>query len=270
MKELTALQKIERSIHKKFRREIWRKFISGVQKYEMIQANDKIAICISGGKDSMLMAKLMQQLHRHSDVPFELIFLVMNPGYNKENFLKIKSNAEFLKIPITVFDSDIFEIVSKEKKSPCYLCARMRRGFLYANAQKLGCNKIALGHHMSDVVETTLMGMLYGAQFQTMMPKLKSRNFPGMELIRPMYCVEEAAILAWKNYNRLSFIQCACPLSSGENESTREAVKKLIENLKKENKDIEKSVFKSLHMLNLDTAIGYKLNEVEHSFLDGY
>ncbi|MCL2386911.1 MAG: tRNA 2-thiocytidine biosynthesis TtcA family protein, partial [Defluviitaleaceae bacterium] len=213
MKELTTCQKIERSIHKKFRREIWRLFIAGIQKYKLIEAGDKIAVCISGGKDSMLMAKLMQELHRHSEIPFEPVFLVMNPGYNEINFAKVKANAALLEIPITVFDSDIFEIVSKTDRSPCYLCARMRRGFLYSSAQKLGCNKIALGHHMSDVVETTLMGMLYSAQYQVMMPKLHSKNFPNMQLIRPMYCIGEDAILAWKRYNNLSFIQCACPLA---------------------------------------------------------
>ena len=217
MKELTPLQQIERSLHKKFRREIWRKFVAGVQQYELIKPGDKIAVCVSGGKDSMLLAKLMQALHRHSEIPFEPVFLVMNPGYNEIAFQKVVANAARLGIPIEVRDSDIFEIVTKTDRSPCYLCARMRRGFLYATAQEMGCNKIALGHHKSDVVETTLMGMLYGAQFQIMLPKLKSRNFPNMELIRPMYCVEETAILAWKNYNDLSFIQCACPLAENCN-----------------------------------------------------
>jgi tRNA(Ile)-lysidine synthase TilS/MesJ len=273
MKELTPLQKIERSIHKKFRREIWRFFIAGVQKYKLIQANDKIAVCLSGGKDSMLMAKLFQQLHSRSEIPFEPVYMVMNPGYSEADFRKLTANAEFLGIPITVFNSDIFEIVSKTDRSPCYLCARMRRGFLYSSAQKMGCNKIALGHHMSDVVETTLMGMLYGAQYQIMMPKLKSRNFPDMELIRPMYCIGEDAILAWKRYNGLSFLHCACPLAEyceNDGTSTRQLVKNLITELKKENKDVEKSVFQSLQMVNLDTTIGYKLNGVEHSFLDDY
>lgn len=277
MKELTPCQKIERSIYKKFRRVIWRSFIAGVKKYQLIQAGDKVAVCISGGKDSMLLAKLMQELHRHSEILFEPIFMVMNPGYNEINFQKVKTNAAFLEIPITVFDSDIFEIVSKADRSPCYLCARMRRGFLYSSAQKLGCNKIALGHHMSDVVETTLMGMLYGAQYQVMMPKLRSRNFAGMELIRPMYCIEEAAILAWKNYNNLNFINCACPLAENCNiydasggTSKRQEIKVLLQNLKKDNKDVEKSVFQSIQMINLDTAIGYKLKGREHSFLDSY
>lgn len=277
MKTLSPLQKIERSLHKKFRREIWRKFVAGVQKYELIQAGDKIAVCVSGGKDSFLMAKLMQELHRHGEVPFEPIFLVMNPGFNEINFQKIVANAALLEIPIEVHDSDIFEIVSKTDRSPCYLCARMRRGFLYATAQRLGCNKIALGHHLSDVVETTLMGMLFGGQFQVMLPKLMSKNFAGMQLIRPMYCIDEAAILAWKNYNGLQFIQCACPLSENCNmydasggTGTRAIVKNLLTNLKKDHKDVEKSAFQSLQMLNLDTAIGYKLHGKEHSFLDKF
>jgi len=277
MKELSLVQKIERSIHKKYRKVIWRPFIEGIKRYELIKENDAIAVCVSGGKDSMLLAKLMQALHRHSDFPFELHFMVMNPGYNEINFQKVVANAEMLEIPITVFDSDIFEVVQKTDRSPCYLCARMRRGHLYSHARKLGCNKIALGHHLSDVVETTLMGMLFGAQYQVMMPKLKSRNFPGMELIRPMYCVEEDAILAWKRYNGLTFIQCACPLSENCNifdasggTSKRQEVKALLRQLKRDNKDVEKSVFQSLHMVNLDTTIGYKLNEREYSFLDGY
>jgi len=251
--------------------------VEGVQRYELISTGDRIAVCVSGGKDSMLMAKLMQQLQRHSEVSFELVFLVMNPGYNEINFQKVVACATLLGIPIEVYNSDIFEIVTKTDRSPCYLCARMRRGFLYATAQKIGCNKIALGHHMSDVVETTLMGMLYGAQYQVMMPKLRSKNFAGMELIRPMYCIGEDAILAWKRYNGLSFIQCACPLAENCNifdanggTSTRLVVKNLLANLKKENKDVEKSVFQSLQMVNLDTSIGYKLKGVEHSFLDDY
>ena len=277
MKELTFAQKTERCIFKKYRRSIWRPFIEGLKKYELIQEGDRIAVCISGGKDSMLLAKLMQILHRQSAVKFELEFLVMNPGYNEINFQKVTANAEKLEIPITVFNSDIFEIVQKTDRSPCYLCARMRRGFLYSSAQKLGCNKIALGHHLSDVVETTLMGMLYGAQYQVMMPKLRSKNFDGMELIRPMFCIEEDAVLAWKNYNELSFIQCACPLSDNCNifdasggTSKRQEVKALLRQLKRDNKDVEKSVFNSLQMVNLDTTIGYKLNGEDFSFLDDY
>jgi len=253
MKELTPIQKIERSIHKKFRREIWRKFVASVQQYELIETGDKIAVCISGGKDSMLMAKLMQQMHRHSNVPFELEFLVMNPGYNEINFQKVVANATSLEIPIQVFNSNIFDVVTKTDRSPCYLCARMRRGFLYSTAKQLGCNKIALGHHLSDVVETTLMSMLFGAQYQIMRPKLSSQNFAGMQLIRPMFCVEETAIHAWKRYNGLSFIQCACPLAencnvfdaSGGN-SSRQTVKAMLAQLKKDHKDVEKSVFESI------------------------
>lgn len=277
MKELTFAQRVERSIYKKYRKAIWRPFIEGIKQYKLIQENDAIAVCVSGGKDSMLLAKLMQALHKHSDFPFELHFMVMNPGYNEINFQKVVSNAAMLEIPITVFDSDIFEVVQKTDRSPCYLCARMRRGHLYSHAQKLGCNKIALGHHLSDVVETTLMGMLFGAQYQVMMPKLKSQNFAGMELIRPMYCIEEDAILAWKRYNELTFIQCACPLSENCNifdasggTSKRQEVKALLRQLKRDNKDVEKSVFQSLHMVNLDTTIGYKQNGVERSFLDDY
>ena len=276
-KELTAIQLIERSIHKKFRKPLWKAFVAGIQQYELIQEGDCIAVCISGGKDSMLMAKLMQQLHRISEFPFDVKYLVMNPGYNEINFRRVIANAAMLEIPIEVFDSDIFEVVTNTDRSPCYLCARMRRGHLYAQAQRLGCNKIALGHHFNDVVETTLMGMLYGAQVQTMMPKLKSKNFAGMELIRPMYCVHEDAIIAWKNYNNLEFIQCACPLSencsvfdASGGASKRQEVKTLLKNLKRDNKDVEKSIFQSIHSVNLDTIIGYKLNGVEHSFLEGY
>ncbi|MCL1877853.1 MAG: tRNA 2-thiocytidine biosynthesis protein TtcA [Defluviitaleaceae bacterium] len=274
-KTLTEIQIIERSIHKKFRRELWRKFIRAVQKYELIQADDKIAVCISGGKDSFLMAKLFQQLHRLSETPFDLAFVVMNPGYDAASFDKILTNADRLQVPVQVFDSDIFEIVQKSSGgSPCYLCARMRRGFLYATAQNLVCNKIALGHHMSDVVETTLMGMLYGAQNQTMMPKLKSRNFSEMQLIRPMYCIEEAAVTAWKNYNKLEFIACGgCPLKSYCDEgniSARAAVKAFLAEMKTTNPDVEKNVFNALQCVNLETTIAYKKDGVIHSFLDDF
>jgi len=277
MKELTQIQSIERSVHKKFRKTIWRPFIAGVKRYQLINPGDKIAVCISGGKDSMLLAKLMQQLHRHSQFEFELKFIVMDPGYNEINRQKVISNAALLEIPIEIFNSNIFEVVTETDRSPCYLCARMRRGFLYAHAQKIGCNKIALGHHFSDVVETTLMGMLFGAQIQTMMPKLKSKNFPGMELIRPMYCVPEEQILVWKNYNQLTFIQCACPLSENCNildaqggASKRQEVKALLKQLKRDNKDIENNIFKSIHMVNLETIIGYKMHGEETNFLDRY
>jgi len=276
-KQLTPIQKIERSIHKKYRKAIWKPFVTGIQRYELIQEGDSIAVCISGGKDSMLMAKLMQALYRYSSFPFEVKFLVMNPGYNEINLQRVIANAAKLEIPIQIFNSNIFEVVTNTDRSPCYLCARMRRGHLYAYAKELGCNKIALGHHFNDVVETTLMGMLFGAQIQTMMPKLKSKNFPGLELIRPMYCVHEEAILAWKNYNNLEFIQCACPLAescsvfdASGGVSKRQEIKMLLKNLKRENKDVEKSIFQSIHAVNLDTVIGYKLDGKDFSFLDKY
>jgi len=277
MNNLTPCEKIERSINKKFRIKLWRPFIEGVKRYELIQEGDSIAICISGGKDSMLLAKLMQALHRYSQFPFQLQFIVMDPGYNEINRQRIIANAAILEIPISVFTSNIFETVVKTDRSPCYLCARMRRGFLYAHAQKLGCNKIALGHHFSDVIETALMNMFYGSEFGTMMPKLKSRNYPGMELIRPMYCVHEDSIVAWARYNELSFIQCACPLSencniydAGGGASKRQEVKTLLKQLKRDNRDVETSIFQSLHRVNLDTVIGYRQKGKEHSFLDAW
>ena len=268
---------IERSIIKKFRKSIWNPFILAVKRYELIKEGDRIAVCISGGKDSMLLAKLMQELHRHSDVPFELKFLVMDPGYNAANREKIESNARLLHIPITVFETDIFEIADSVTQSPCYLCARMRRGHLYSKAKELGCNKIALGHHFSDVIETTLLGMFYGSQLQAMLPKLHSTNFEGMELIRPMYCIHEEDVIAWRNYNNLEFIQCACRFTEKYtlcgNEggiSKRQEVKQLIKTLKAENPLIEKSIFNSIHSVCLDTMLGYKSKGVEHSFLDDY
>ena len=275
MKELTPCEKIERSINKKFRSGLWRPFIEGIKRYELISKGDSIAVCISGGKDSMLLAKLMQALHRYSEFPFELKFIVMDPGYNEINRQKVIANAATLEIPISVFESNIFETVVKTDRSPCYLCARMRRGFLYAHAQKLGCNKIALGHHLSDVIETALMNMFYGSEFGTMMPKLKSKNYPGMELIRPMYCIHEETIIAWARYNGLSFIRCACPLSescnvfdAGGGASRRQEVKALLKQLRRDNKDVEASIFTSLHRVNLDTVPGYRQGKREFSFLD--
>jgi len=275
MKSLTTCEKIERSINKKFRPNIWRPFIEGLKRYELVKEGDSIAVCISGGKDSMLLAKLMQALYKFSDFPFDLRYIVMDPGYNEINRQKIIANAATLEIPISIFESNIFETVVKTDRSPCYLCARMRRGFLYAYAQKLGCNKIALGHHFSDVIETALMNMFYGSQFGTMMPKLKSKNYPGMELIRPMYCVHEEAIIAWARYNGLQFIQCACPLSEACNvfdatggTSRRQEVKALLKQLRRDNKDVEMSIFTCLHRVNLDTILGYKQREQEFSFLD--
>ncbi|MBE6009274.1 MAG: tRNA 2-thiocytidine biosynthesis protein TtcA [Lachnospiraceae bacterium] len=268
---------IERSIVKKFRKEIWRKFTRAINEYELIKDGDRIAVCISGGKDSMLMAKLFQELERHGKKNFETVFLVMDPGYNKENALAIRNNAELMHVPITVFSSDIFDIVTDIEDSPCYLCARMRRGHLYAKAKELGCNKIALGHHFDDVIETILMGMLYGGQIQTMMPKLHSTNFEGMELIRPMYLIREEAVKHWRDYNKLHFLQCACKFTeqcaleeSRESSSKRKEVKALIRELAKRNPYIEKNIFRSVENVNLKTIIAYKEDGVKHSFLDTY
>lgn len=268
---------IERSIIKKFRKPIWRRFTKAIREYELVQDGDKIAVCISGGKDSMLMAKLFQELSRHGKKNFEVVFLVMNPGYNEINYQTIKDNAKILNVPITVFESDIFNIVAAEEQSPCYLCARMRRGYLYSKAKELGCNKIALGHHYDDVIETILMGMLYGAQVQTMMPKLHSTNFEGMELIRPLYLIREADIIHWANYNDLHFIQCACRFTEHcascggtEKDSKRAEIKELIHELAKKDPVIEYNIFRSVENVNLNTVIGYKQDGVRHNFLDTY
>lgn len=273
-RELEKHELVERSIIKTYRKRIWNPFLIALKNYKLVNAGDKIAVCISGGKDSMLMAKLLQELHKYSEVPFELVYLVMNPGYNAENLKKIEDNAKLLHIPITVFETNIFSVADKTEKSPCYLCARMRRGHLYKMAQDLGCNKIALGHHFNDVIETTLLGMFYGSQLQSMLPKLHSTNFEGMELIRPMYCIHEDAIIAWQKYNELEFIQCACRFTencdNGTGDSKRQEIKQLIKKLKKTNPNIEKSIFNSIHSVCLDTMAGYKSNGVEHSFLDNY
>ena len=268
---------IERSIIKKFRKPIWRRFTKAIREYELVQDGDKIAVCISGGKDSMLMAKLFQELSRHGKKNFEVVFLVMNPGYNEINYQTIKDNAKILNVPITVFESDIFNIVAAEEQSPCYLCARMRRGYLYSKAKELGCNKIALGHHYDDVIETILMGMLYGAQVQTMMPKLHSTNFEGMELIRPLYLIREADIIHWANYNDLHFIQCACRFTEHcascggtEKGSKRAEIKELIHELAQKDPVIEYNIFRSVENVNLNTVIGYKQDGVRHNFLDTY
>ena len=260
-----------------YRRQLCGLFVAAVRRYELVSRGGRIAVCISGGKDSMVLAKLMQELQRHTDQPFELTFLVMDPGYNPENRALIQENARTLGIPITIFDSDIFDVTVQVDKNPCYLCARMRRGFLYAKAQELGCNKIALGHHFSDVVETTLLGLFYGAQLQAMPPKLHSKNFPGMELIRPLYCVHEDAIIAWKNYNHLRFLQCACRFTEerdaaedGVGESKRQEIKLLLRELKKTNPNIEKSIFRAIHGVQLDTFPGFKYKGQAHSFLDFY
>ena len=274
---LEPCQLIERSIIRKYRKELWNPFIAAVKRYELIQPGDRIAVCISGGKDSMLLAKLMQELHRHTDVPFELAFLVMDPGYNELNRRKIEQNAALLQIPITVFETDIFDVANNSEKNPCYLCARMRRGNLYSHARQLGCNKIALGHHFNDVIETTVMAMFYGSQLQAMPPKLHSTNFEGMELIRPLYCVHEEDIIAWARYNGLEFLQCACRFTEnnaadehGVGASKRQEIKLLLRQLKRNNPDIEKSVFNSIHAVCLDTMVGYKTRGKEISFLDHY
>lgn len=276
-KELERYQKIERSIITTYRKEIWSPFVLAVKKYRLIDKGDKIAVCISGGKDSMLLAKLMQELQRHSDIPFELVFLVMNPGYNQANAQKIEENAELLHVPITVFESDVFAVSETvNAQSPCYMCARMRRGHLYAKAKELGCNKIALGHHKSDVIETTVMGMLYGGQIQGMLPRIKSTNFEGMELIRPMYCILEEDILRWKEYNGLDFIACACKFTqktTGTDEdgfSARRRVKQWIAQLKTENENVENNIFQSIHNVQLDTLAEYKQDGVKHSFLEKF
>lgn len=273
MSDINA-QDVERSIVKKFRKEIWRKFTRAINKYELIKDGDRIAVCISGGKDSMLMAKLFQELWRHGRQNFEVKFLVMNPGYNEENYQNILNNAGRLNVPITVFCTEIFDTVADITDSPCYLCARMRRGYLYSHARELGCNKIALGHHYDDVIETILMGMLYGGQVQTMMPKLHSTNFEGMELIRPLYLIREEDIIRWTHYNELRFIQCACRftenLASGAGDSKRAEIKELIRELSRKSPFIEKNIFRSVENVNLSTVIAYKQNGVRHHFLDDY
>jgi tRNA(Ile)-lysidine synthase TilS/MesJ len=267
---------VEKSIVKKYRKEIWIKFIAGIKEYQLIKEGDKIAVCISGGKDSMLMAKCMQHLQKYSEFNFDVEYLVMDPGYNPINRQVIIDNAECLNIPIKIFESNIFDVVAGADRSPCYLCAKMRRGHLYKNAQDLGCNKIALGHHFDDVIETILMSMLYGAEIRTMMPKLHSTNYKGMELIRPMYMVKEADIIAWKRYNELQFIQCACRFTEncviGDNGggSKREEMKVLIKKFRQTNSNIEMNIFKSVHNVNLETLIGYRDGEIQHKFLDEY
>jgi tRNA(Ile)-lysidine synthase TilS/MesJ len=267
---------VEKSIIKKYRREIWKKFLSAIDAYGLIQENDKIAVCMSGGKDSMLMAKCMQQLHRYSKFSFDVVYLVMDPGYNDMNRRMIEENAEFLNIPVQIFPAPIFDYVAKLDKYPCYICARMRRGYLYKQAQALGCNKIALGHHFDDVIETVLMSMFYNGEFRTMMPKLRSTNWEGMELIRPMYRVKEQDIVAWRQYNGLKFIQCACRLTEncmlddGGMGSKRQEIKQLIRRLRQTNPNIDSNIFSSIHDVNLDTVIGYHGNGEKHSFDELY
>ena len=270
------IREIERSIIKKFRKPVWRRFTKAINEYELIKDGDKIAVCISGGKDSMLMAKLFQELARHGKKNFEVVFLVMNPGNNEANYQLILENSRTLGIPITVFQSEIFDVVAGEESSPCYLCARMRRGYLYSRAKELGCNKIALGHHYDDVIETILMGMLYGAQIQTMMPKLHSTNFEGMELIRPMYLIREEDIIHWANYNGLRFLRCACRFTEQcadeetDKSSKRAEVKELIHNLAQKDPVIEFNIFKSVENVNVNTVVAYKKDGVKHHFLETY
>ena len=269
-------KEIERSIIKRFRKEIWSKFVKAVKEYQLINENDKIMVCMSGGKDSFLMAKCIQELERHSDVKFEAKYVVMDPGYNKKNREYIIEKARKLNIPITIFESNIFDVVSSVGDSPCYLCARMRRGYLYSKAQELGCNKISLGHHFNDVIETTLLSMFYGSEIKTMLPKLHSENFPGLELIRPLYLVHENDILAWRDYNNLEFLNCACKFTEltsdieRENISKRKEIKKLIASLKEVNPNIDNNIFNSINNINLNTVLGYKKDGVKHSFLDDY
>ena len=276
-RQLEPYQLIERSIQKTYHKRLWTPFITAIKQYELIAPGDRIAVCISGGKDSMLMAKLLQLLQRHSDVPFEVVNLVMDPGYNAVNRQKIEQNAALLHIPVTIFETNIFDVTSGIEQSPCYLCARMRRGYLYSKARELGCNKIALGHHFSDVIETTVMSMFYGSQLQAMPPMLHSTSFPGMTLIRPMYCIREEDILAWKRYNELEFIQCACRFTeacticdNGGGGSKRQEIKVLLRRLMRDNPNIENSIFRSIHAVALDTMPGYKTEGEEHSFLERF
>lgn len=273
-------REIERSIIKRFRKEIWRPFVRALNDYDMIQEGDNIAVCISGGKDSMLLAKCMQEIRRHGKMDFGLEFLVMDPGYHPDNRHLIEENARIMNIPVRIFESDIFDVVVNTDESPCYLCARMRRGYLYSNAKELGCNKIALGHHFDDVIETILMSMLYGAQVNTMMPKLHSTNFEGMELIRPLYLVKEADILDWKRYNELQFLQCACrfteqiskerAMNEEAHTSKRQEMKELINKLREVNSHIDMNIFRSVENVNLDACIGYVKDGKRHNFLEEY
>ena len=267
-------QQIEQSIITRYRKSIWSRFTKALKEYKLINEGDRVAVCISGGKDSMLLAKCIQELSRHSKIKFEAEYIVMDPGYNEKNRLKIEENAKLLNLPIKIFETNIFNVVTETDQSPCYLCARMRRGFLYDNAQKLGCNKIALGHHFDDVIETTLMSILYGGEIKAMLPKLHSNNFDNMQLIRPLYYVKEKDIKAWAQYNELEFIRCACrfteKVDDGSMDSKRFETKNLIADLKKVNKNVEYNIFKSIYNVNLDTMIGYKTDDVRHHFMDDY
>lgn len=275
--DLTPAQKARRSLSKTYRRDIWNPFVGAIKTYELLAPGDRVAVCISGGKDSMLLAVLMQMLQRYSDFPFEVVNLAMDPGYNPENRKKIEENAALLDLPLTFFSTDIFRVADRHGgESPCYLCARMRRGHLYAKAKEMGCNKIALGHHRTDVLETTLLSMFYGGQMQSMPPRLVSTNFSGMELIRPLYCIDESDILRWCTYNDLSFIRCACRFTEAaeaageEHRSKRQEMKQLLQTLKKTNPNLENSLFNSIHHIHLDTFVGYRSAGVEHPFLERF
>ncbi len=273
---MERFKEIERSIIKKFRKSIWNCFVGAINEYELIKEGDKIAVCISGGKDSMLMAKCMQELYRHSLYPFELVFLVMDPGYNEENRKLIEENARLMNIPITIFQSNIFDVVVDAGGAPCYLCARMRRGCLYSKAKELGCNKIALGHHFDDMIETLLLNMTYASEIKTMLPKLKSSNFEGMELIRPLYKVKEKDIIAWCGYNQLHFLRCACKFTAeseyNEEMSKRKEIKALIKDIKKVNPAVDDNIFRSIHNVNLASIVGWRDKDSgdKHSFIEKY
>ena len=269
-KLLEPSQNIERSIMKKYRKELWNPFIKAVKNYELVQENDKIAVCISGGKDSMLMAKLMQLLQRYGDVPFELTFLVMDPGYNEKNRKKIEENAKILNVPITVFETNIFDVANSVDKSPCYLCARMRRGYLYSRAKELGCNKIALGHHFDDVIETTLIGMFYASQLKAMIPKLHSTNFEGMELIRPLYFTREQSVIDWAEYCGLTFLPCDCPAKKLESDTKRAEIKQLIASLAANNPQIEANIFNAVKNVDPAKLLGWRDANGKHNFLDQF
>jgi tRNA(Ile)-lysidine synthase TilS/MesJ len=274
--DMTTAQRAVHTITTTYRKTIWQPFLRALKQYQLISAGDRIAVCISGGKDSMLLAMLLRHLQPISEVPFELTYLCMDPGYAPQNRARIEENAAKLELPLTFFETQIFNVADAQEKSPCYLCARMRRGALYAKAQELGCNKIALGHHFSDVVETTLMGMLWGAQIQGMLPKLRSQNFAGMELIRPMYCIHEDTIIAWARQNELSFLQCACRVTERNADpdavaaSKRQETKELLRTLRRTNPLVERNIFNSIHTASVDTMVGYKQKGKLHSFLEHY
>ena len=269
----SPIQLLEQTIVRRYHEQLWSPFCKAIKRYQLIQPGDRIAVCISGGKDSMLLAKMAQMLHRHTEIPFDVVYLIMDPGYNHENRERVEMNAKLLEIPYTIFESDIFEVANSQDKNPCFLCARMRRGCLYRKAQELGCNKIALGHHFDDVISTTVMAMFYGGQLQAMPPRLKAQNFPGMELIRPLYLVHEEDIIAWKNANHLQFIQCACRLTENaahdHSDSKRLEVRNLIRQLKQTNPHIEDNIFASIHNLQLDSMVAWKYRGEQHSCLDG-